>query len=388
MFPTRDRHLGLFLTLALTAFAALPTWPDLASLLGVMLASGGMYLFCHRRYGRLGALLAGLVYAYGPHLLLARGDWRELLALALLPLLLWRVDALRDKPCGSSFMPVCLLQAALLAAHSAAFWLTLLVVGWVGFEMTIQTINRESSQLRARPSLIALLALLLGVAVGAPFVSMQSLEIPLELVPLAALSPPPAFDPGEPTAVGLSSRLGLARWLLALLGAAVAFGLYVRGYRTRHPNTFLGTAFCALAALGLLAWEQTPAYAAISICLACTAAANGIGLARLPARYQASLIALVVALPIISSIPMLALPGVAESAVNSLELLLSLDATAGLSALALAGALIVSMRMGAAQMPPRAYWASLPLTRSAVIGALAGGALALLIWLITHSFYA
>ena len=141
MFRTRDLHLALFMTLALTAFAALPIVPDAPSLLCIALASGGMYLFCHRRYGRLGALLAGLVYAYSPHLLLARGDWRELLALALLPLLLWRVDALRDKPSGFSFLPVFLLQAALLAAHASSFWLTLLAVGWLCFEMTIQTIH-------------------------------------------------------------------------------------------------------------------------------------------------------------------------------------------------------------------------------------------------------
>lgn len=384
MFRSRDLHLGLFLTLALTAFAALLIVPDAASLLCIVLASGGMYLFCHRRYGRLGALLAGLVYAYSPCLLLARGDWRELLALALLPLLLWRVDALRDKPSGSSFIPVCLLQAALLAAHVASFWLTLLVFGWVCFEMTIQTINRESSRLRARAGLIALLALLLGMAVGAPFISMQTWGIPQELVPLDALLSPPALSSGEP---GLPPSPGLAQWLLALLGAAAAFGLYVRGYRTRHPNTFLGTAFFALIALGLLAWAQTPAYAVTAVCLACTAASTGIGLTRLPARYQSSLIALAVALPIISSIPLLALPAREDAATDSLELLLSLDATVGLALLALAGALVVSMRMGAAQLPPRSYWASPPLTRSAVIGALAGGALALSVWLITHSFY-
>ncbi len=384
MFGTRDLHPGLFLTLALAAFAALPTWPDAGSLLCSALAGGGMYLFCHRRYGRLGALLAGLVYAYSPCLLLARGDWRELLALALLPLLLWRVDALRDKPSGSSFTPVCLLQAALLAAHVVSFGLTLLVFGWVCFEMTIQAFNRESSRLRARPGLIALLALLLGMAIGAPFVSLQTPAIPYELVPLDALLSPPALDSGEP---GLLPSPGLAQWLLALLGAATAFGLYIRGYRTRHPNTFLGIAFFALAALGLLAWAQTPAYAAIAVCLACTAASNGIGLMRLPARYQSSLIALTVALPIISSIPLLALPTREDAASDSLGLLLSLDATAGLALLALAGALVVSMRMGAEQLPPRRYWASPPLTRLAVIGVLAGGALALSVWLITHSFY-
>lgn len=385
MFWTRDLHLGLILTVALTAFAALPSWPDAAALLGIALASGGMYLFCHRRYGRLGALLAGLVYAYSPHLLSARGDFRELLALALLPLLLWRIDALRDKPVSRNFMPVCLLQAALLAAHGSSFWLTLLAVGWIGFETAIQTINRESSRLSARPGLIALLALLLGLAVGAPFVSMQTHLFAQEIVPIADLLSLLDFD--GPTSAELSPSLGLAQWTLALLGAATAMGLYVRGYRTLHPNAFLGTVFFALAALGLLAWVQAPAFAPIAVCLAGLAGANGIWLSRLPARFQPSLIAVLVALPIVTIIPLLAiLPG-ADAAADSLDLLLALDARAGLSILALAGGLLVSLRMGAEQMPPRPYWKSLPLTRSAVIGVLAGGALALSVWLITSSLY-
>ncbi len=387
MFRARDHHLALFLTLALTAFAALLIVRDASSLLCMALASGGMYLFCHRRYGRLGALLAALVYAYSPHLLLARGDWRELLSLALLPLLLWRIDALRDKPSGARFLPVCLLQATLLAAHASSFWLTVLAVGWVGFEMTIQTINRESSRLRARPGLIALLALLLGIVAGAPFVPVQTTGISHQLLPLEVLLSPPMFDSGEPTSADLPPSLGLAQWTLALLGVAVAFGLYARGYRTRHPNAFLGMVYFALAALGLLAWLQAPAFAAIAVCLACMAGSNGIGLMRLPARYQSSLIALIVAMPVISIIPLLAASPGTDAAADSLDLLLALDAAAGLSLLALAGALIVSMRLKTAHQPPRAYWASESLPRMAVIGVLAGAALSLAVWLITHSFF-
>lgn len=385
MARTRDFHLSLLVTLALAAFVALPSQLDAAALLCIALASGGMHLFCHRRYGRLGALLAGLVYAYSPHLLLARGDWRELLAMALLPLLLWRVDALRDKPSGGGFMPVCLLQAALLAAHPSSLWLALLAIGWLCFEMAIQHINRESSQLRARPSLIALLALLLGIVAGAPFAPTELPSLPTELPPLADLRVP--LEMSEPTSVAQLPRLGLAQWSLALLGAAVALVMYIRGFRTRHPNTFLGTAFFALAALALLAWAQATAFAAIAACLAVCAAANDIWLQRLPTHYQPSLIAMVVALPIISNFPLLAaLPGTVAAA-DSLDLLLSLDANVGLSLLALAGALAASMRPGFPQLPERAYLQSPPMSRSAVIGALAGGALALFVWLITNSFF-
>ena len=96
---------------------------------------------------------------------------------------------------------------------------------------------------------------------------------------------------------------------------------------------------------------------------------------------------MVVALPIISNFPLLAaLPGTVAAA-DSLDLLLSLDANVGLSLLALAGALAASMRPGFPQLPERAYLQSPPMSRSAVIGALAGGALALFVWLITNSFF-
>ncbi len=106
-------------------------------LLCFALCSGGMYLFCKRRGGRLGAIFAGLVYVYSPYLMydtaFARGAYGELLALAIFPLLLWRVDALRDRPTPVSFLLVCLMQAVLLFTQlRTALVLTGIAFAWLG----------------------------------------------------------------------------------------------------------------------------------------------------------------------------------------------------------------------------------------------------------------
>ena len=89
--------LTLFLVLPLAQEPGLPVGGSTLMLLCFGLCSGGMYAFCRRRSGRLGALIAGLVYVYSPALMrnlaFARGDYSELLAMALFPLLLWRLDA-------------------------------------------------------------------------------------------------------------------------------------------------------------------------------------------------------------------------------------------------------------------------------------------------------
>ncbi len=368
-----QRHINpaFLLTLALTAFASLALTTDAFSLLCLLLAGGGMVLFCQRRSGRLGAMIAGLVYACSPQLLTIIGEGRGLLALALLPVLLWRVDALRDRPVGANFILVFLTQVALLAVGATAIWLGGLAALWIACEALIQHINRESSRLRAGPSLLALLALLLGTLAAIPF--LQS-PLPLtsdELVPLLDLLAAPS-DMESP-------RLGMAQWTLALAGVLGGLALYLRGYRTRHPNTFLGATFFALMALALLAFAQS--YALITACLAILAGLNGFWLEQVHTRYQASSIALVVALPIISIFPLQSVASDPDWS-NSLDMLFALDATALISLVALLAALAVSLRLGKPDLAWRLYWGAPPLTSTALIGALAGAALAICVWLI------
>ena len=170
-----------------------------------------------------------------------------------------------------------------------------------------------------------------------------------------------------------SPRLGIAQWILALAGALTGFALYLRGYRTRHPNTFLGVFFCAIAALLLLAFAQS--FALLALCSAVTASLNGIWLIKLDKRIQASGIALAVALPAISILPLDSVAP-ADNWAHSLDMLLALDSRIMVAVLALLAAVVISLRTGKPDLAPRLYWTTPPMTRTTLIGALAGVALA------------
>ena len=319
-------------------------------LLGCLLAGGGgMYLFCRRRSGRLGAVIAGLLYVYSPYLMFteayARGAYPELLAFALFPLLLWRVDALRDKPGPLNFLAVALLQVALINAHNLmALTLTGIGIAWVAFESAIQHFNREASQLKPRAALLTLLAMLLGILLSASFwlpLLLESDSAHLENLTAAGLldyhrnfvrfsdllSSAPMHDAGAINGLRELRVLGVAQWIAAVTGALGGAALYLRGYRTRHPQAYLGAVFFGLLALALICLmtpASSPVWAGLrplrflqfpwrllgpaAACLAIVASMNGHWLARLDARYQLSMIALVIALPIATAFPLLYVP--------------------------------------------------------------------------------
>ncbi len=410
---------GLLLCLLLTLFLALPLMQDpglpAALMVCFSLSSGGMYLFCKRRSGRLGALIAGLVYVYSPYLMhdapYVRGAFGELLALALFPLLLWRLDALRDKPEPFSLLLVCLLQALMLSTGSAtALALTGSACAWLGAETLIQRFNREASQMRASSGALAGLAMLLGIfgvaALWQPIWPAGESAAP-ELSPRFLtledlLSAPPIQDAGALNARSELPILGLAQWALAALGALAALRLYIGGYRTRHPNAFLGTAvFSALALLLVFLmqpaatgfWNGSPLkvlgaparlLGPAAACLAIMASMNGLWLDRLNSRYKISLIAIIVALPIVTTIPLLYAPEWRTAP----EIIFGQSETAGqisglAAGLALLLAVVIVWRLRDRQLTPRPYWSTPALSRSSMIGVLLGGAVALLSLLIT-----
>lgn len=375
-------------------------------------SGGGMYLFSRRRSGRLGAIIAGLLFVSSPGLMVnlayARGAYPELLAMAVFPAALWRLDALRDKPSAANFMLAVAMQVLLFACDKGlAPGLALIALLWIGAESLIQYINRESSRVDSRPDGLALLALLLGVSAAAVFWAPPGAEgealssvadARLSLADL--LSPPPLQDAGAINGLSEIHSLGLAQAGLALLGIAATALLYTRGYRTRHPGAMLGTlpyALIALALIGLTAsssrgWQDdlflwryfknSPALlAAISACLAIVAGANGLWLERLEARFQISLVALLVALPMLTAIPQLYVP---EWRIDSAAVLVASPPSQALSAiqpgaaaallsaasLLVAGAIAAWMRKR--PLRPRPYWTTPALARPALIGIVLG----------------
>ncbi len=414
---------GLFLCLLLTLVLALPlalnprlpAGGDVLLLLYFALCSGGMYAFCKRRSGRLGALIAGLAYVYSPYLMhdapYARAAYAELLALALFPLLLWRLDALRDRPEPLSFLLTCLLQAALISTGLVtALVLTGIVVVWLGVETLIQLFNREASQMRARSGALAALALLLGLLASAtiwlPMAQADKSAAPEWRVGFLTLedllSPPPIQDAGALNGLRELSSLGLAQWALAGLGALSALALYVSGYRTRHPNAFLGAACFSALAILLIAlmqpaaadlWSDSPLQlraarrllGPAAACLAILASMNGLWLRRLKARYQSSTIAVVVAVPIVTVIPLLYVPAPRSSLETAPQLRESAGQISGLAAgVALLLAIVAVWRLRNWQLTPRPYWTAPALSRRSVVGILMGGTITLFSLLITY----
>lgn len=318
-------------------------------LLSLFMCSSGMYLFCKRRSGRLGGLIAGLVYAYSPYLMYTepyvRCAFPELLAFALFPLLLWRIDAFRDQPTAISFVVVCLLQVALINAHNLmAATLTGIAFAWVIFETLLYGMKRKVGQMYAGHGLLALLAMLLGIVATATFwlpILLESDSVKLEnlLVPGILdyrghfvrldrlLSPATINDAGAINGLQAVRRFGTAQWGLAVLGAMSGLALYIRGCRTSHPQTFAGSLYFSLLALALTAL-MLPATGGLwgalrplqflqfpwrllgpgAVCLAIVASLNGLWLSRLALRYQRGAIALLVALPIVTAIPLLYVP--------------------------------------------------------------------------------
>lgn len=314
-------------------------------LLSLLACSGGMYLFCKRRSGRLGAVIAGLVYVYSPYVIFtnayARGAYPELLACAVFPLLLWRVDALRDKPTPLNFVLVFVSQAALINAHNLmAVSFTVIILVWVIFETGVQFFNREAGRMKTGPNLLAILALVSGTSAAASFwlpailesesVQLENLRAPGALhysghfVPLGKLlSHTPIQDAGAINGLLELRILGVGQWVAALTGTLGAALLYVRGYRTRHPQTFLGAAFFGLLAITLI-FLTMPASRSIwnelrplqflmfpwrllgpaAACLAIVASMNGLWLRR---RRIVST-ALLIALPIVTAIPLFFVP--------------------------------------------------------------------------------
>ncbi|MCL4368657.1 MAG: 6-pyruvoyl-tetrahydropterin synthase-related protein [Actinobacteria bacterium] len=107
--------------------------------MALLLASLSAYLLGRRFFGRLGGLLTAAAYLYTPHFLTEvyrRGDYPQLLGLALLPLILWSFGQLAVEGGRGRLVAAALSLAALLLTHTVtamlfapafALWLLLLV---------------------------------------------------------------------------------------------------------------------------------------------------------------------------------------------------------------------------------------------------------------------
>jgi len=307
-------------------------------LLSFMLAGVGMYLFCRRRSGALGALLGGLIFVSSPYILVIEADLRgaypALLAQALFPVLLWRLDALRDAPSGRNFLLVILIEAALINTHNLlAVLFTGVAFAWLAWEGLIQRVNREAGRLDARGDLWAALALLLGILAAASFwlpILLERHSITREglfkdwsisywrsLGDLLKMADQ-FFTWARPHSAE-SYHIGIAQWTYALAGAGGALALYIRGYRSRHPGAFLAALFFLLLSLALVSmalpwshplWHSFAPFrylqfpmrflGPIVFCCGYLASLNGLWLRRLPGKLGLLAVAIAISAALVA----------------------------------------------------------------------------------------
>jgi len=248
-----------------------------------------MYLFVRGKWGARPALVAAVAYVYAPYIQYvdpyARGVLAESFSFALFPWVLWAFARLLDSLTwqkGRTFWPgrriglAAVLLAALICTHNLmALVLTAILAAWVLWQTVVQWVK-----LRSLSALIfswpLWLALTLGVALAAFFWLPVALE--RDAVQLANLvsdgghfdfhnhflslgelfAPTPLLDLGA-TEPRYLFNLGLAQWVLALIGGTT---LFQRETPYRPRAIFFALAALALGFLLLPisgpVWERVP----------------------------------------------------------------------------------------------------------------------------------
>ncbi len=348
--------LTYYVTSTLARVFALDAVDSLRALtvLTMLLAGGGMYLFMRDSVSKLAGIIAALAYVYSPYMLFTepytRGAYPELLALALFPLVMGRYQRLLQTGGAWALLWAALSSGALIITHNLmALALTGLLAAWVIW----QGITRQVTFSRF---VFTFAAVMFGVGLTAYFwipvileqdaarlgnlTAVAQLDYRNFFVPLAELL---AFslrpDAGAINGLLHQLNLGVAQWTLAAAGMV---GVLTRAIRTSPPgplsvngegekenaNVLASAAasplFFALASAALVflmlpqaafLWQATAPLAFLqfpwrflgpaAFCLAFLAGMNALWLERLPARIQAFLVVMVLALPVALALPTL-----------------------------------------------------------------------------------
>ena len=315
-----------------------------------LLAGAGMYLFLRLRVSAVAGVIGALVYVYSPYLLYkepyARGDYPELLALALFPAMMWLFERLLRRGGGVNFALAAVSVLLLINAHNLmAVVLTGLLGVWLVWNGVL---------VGWRGAALALGALVCGVGLAAYFwlpvliehneVQLNNLIVLSELdyrnffVPLRELLAfPQRLDGGAINGLMPLSHLGPAQWGLALTGvvgtgiiAAHIWQLARAGFKPaptktrQHLHTLIFFAVMAALTVFLITtrseaiWSAVPQLSFLQFpwrflgpavfCLAVLAGMNAVWLERLPVRFALALTAALVVVPVALALPLLYVP--------------------------------------------------------------------------------
>ena len=282
-------YLGLPLALIPTAGAVLGV--KFVFILAYVLGAAGIYGFVSDFWGRQAALVSAAAYMFAPYLQYvdphARGDLAEFLSFGLFPLALWVFSRLFRTGSASSFLAAIVATGLVILSHNLmAIVFFALLCAWVFWQIGASLLRHresgatggdEGDRRAFRLRIIAVIAaLVLGVAIAAFFwlpvalerdaVNLRSVigagghfDFRNHFLSLGEMLGPTGWLDWGATEPAFARNLGIAQWLLALLGVA---GLMTGCARHRMQAAFFAVSAAVLAFLmtpaSSVIWETVP----------------------------------------------------------------------------------------------------------------------------------
>ncbi|MGQ0600278.1 MAG: 6-pyruvoyl-tetrahydropterin synthase-related protein, partial [Anaerolineales bacterium] len=227
--------------------------------LALYLGALGSYLFIRELWGVYGGIIGAATYTLSPYFVFVdpyqRGAVPETLALGLGPWLFWAIIRLERTPSLRRMVSAAFILALLSLAHNLMSFAFLgVVLLWFGFEQLFARRTRMADRLRLWAVVVGAVALGLGLtafmwlpaalereAVQYSRATQHTLDdIWRHFLPLSQLMAPVSRNDMLAT---LAPRIGVAQWVLGLMGAASV-------WRRRKRRVTLG--FFLILALGLI----------------------------------------------------------------------------------------------------------------------------------------
>lgn len=314
-------------------------------------AGGGMYLFMRERVSKLAGILAAVCYVYTPYIVYkepyARGDFPELLAFALFPLIMWRFERFFQSGRRRDMALAAVCAGLMVITHNLmALVFTALLAAWITWNAIMRMIAR-------RRFIEAAIAVALGIGLTAYFwlpalaettavqfanlITLAELDYRNFFVPLGQLlAPIPRLDGGAINGLLPLLNIGQAQIGLALAGVIGTVVVY-RWMATQRLATLSRTVwFFALMVGGLIflvtpgsafVWELIRPLAflqfpwrflgPIAFGLAVLAGMNAVWLEMMPVRVARVLIGAAVVLPVLLAMPLFYVPEWTNTAVDT-----------------------------------------------------------------------
>ncbi len=325
-----------------------------------MLSAGaGMYLFVRDEASKLAGILAAVVYVYSPYIFYtepyARGVYPELLSFALFPFVMWFYGRLMRTGRAWTLILAALGSVALILTHNLmGLVLTGLLMAWLGWNFLANILAKKTMG----GNILALVTAILGVGLAAFFwipVILEQDAVPLSnltgvalldyrnfFVPLdKLLAVTPRSDAGSINGLLHQLNLGVAQWVLALIGIVGTLAVYIRmrnvGAHGGAPSAYVQIAIFFTIMSTVLIFLMLPSAAFVweairqlstlqfpwrflgpaAFCLAVLAGMNALWIERLPARIGGVLSAAFMIAPILLAMPTFYVPEWVNTSVDT-----------------------------------------------------------------------